>query len=315
MKFWQSITHGDIVDIVAPGSGTSSAELEAACAFLQNWGLVPRVSSNLFSGHPYLSNDDQFRFLDLKRALWAKDSKLVWCLRGGYGAVRLLPLLAKLKGPKHPKLLIGYSDITSLHLFLQSKWKWISCHGPLLEVLPKKKYNEAELIDLKRIIFGEIVEQQIENLRPMNKASEQFVNAKKAQVISAPLVGGNLTVLNSHWGSFVSPQLKNKILFLEEIGERGYRVDRNLTQLQNSGKLADCKAILLGDFLGGDEANKENFVKVTLENWASAQKIPIFAGLPIGHGTTNKPLFLGTKVRLISNRGTVKLQNPTGVQV
>jgi muramoyltetrapeptide carboxypeptidase len=290
MKKWQSLKAGDIVDIVAPGSGTSSEDLAKACSFLKSWQLIPRVSDGLFSGHPYLSNEDSFRLRDLKRALLAKDSGAVWCLRGGYGSLRLLPELMKIKTPMKNKIFIGYSDITSLHLFLGQQWKWISCHGPLLDGLGVNKYPEAQVQELKSIFLGRQAEVSIDGVTPFN------ASARKTKKIAGSLFGGNLVVLCSHFGNkCVAPRLTGKILFLEETGERAYRLDRLLQQLSQSGEVQKARAVMLGDFIGGAEASGENYAAKTLQAWADSLKVPVFKNLVVGHGSINRPLFLGTK--------------------
>lgn len=305
MRAWNKLETNDIVDIVAPGSGTSALELTQACEFLKSWGLVPRVSADLFSGHPYLSNSDEYRFQNLKKALYAKDSKMVWCLRGGYGSLRLVPSLLKLKPPAKRKLLIGYSDITSLHLFLLQKWNWISCHGPLLDGMGKGKYANSEAEELKALLFGTSRELVFQDLEPLNAL------AKKVKTLKAPLVGGNLVTLSSHWGTELSPKLSGKILFLEEIGERAYRLDRLLTQLTQSR--SKMKAIVLGDFIGGAEASGENYGPQTLKDWAMCQKLPVFGGVRSGHGAVNRPLFFGVGAELVVKGQSVLLKNSTGV--
>ncbi len=117
VKAWQYLRENDIVDIVAPGYPTTLEELQGGVDFLNDWKLRPRVSSKILAPHFLHSNEDEIRFETLKTAILAEDSKVIWCLRGGYGANRLLPYLAKMKKPPQKKLLIGISDISSLHTF------------------------------------------------------------------------------------------------------------------------------------------------------------------------------------------------------
>ncbi len=133
MKRWPKLKPGDVVDVVAPGWKCSPKDLKLALEELKSWQLTPRVPKNIFAKESLFSNSDQERFMQLKRALLAKDSQAVWCLRGGYGSIRLIPYLAKLKKPSFCKAFLGLSDITSLHLFLNQYWNWSTIHGPLLE--------------------------------------------------------------------------------------------------------------------------------------------------------------------------------------
>lgn len=277
---------GDLVDVISPGSGSRIEDVEASLALLEAWGLKTRLSKETFSSHPFHSNEDGVRFQLLRKAFWARDSKAIWCLRGGYGANRLLPKLWKLKPPVHPKILIGYSDITSLHSFLNQKWKWPSFHGPLLESLISGRLSPAQVEECREIVFAEKRELQFQ-LRPMNPS------AKKIKSLKAPLAGGNLVVIESALGTPYSWNFKNKILFLEEVGERGYRIDRMLEHLVQSGAFQGCKALVFGDFLYGDERDGKNFVQYALERFAANHRIPCFSGLEAGHGENNRMIPLG----------------------
>ncbi len=299
MKSWRFLRPGDLVDIIAPGSATTQNELSAAIQFLQSWGLKARVREPLFSGHAYVASDAKKRVADLKSALFAKDSKAVWCLRGGYGSIQLVPDILKIKVPPaaKPKLLIGYSDVSTLHLWLSQVLHWPSCHGPLLDSMARNKYLEKDSRELSNLIFGVQKEITFDGLTPKNK------HALRVKSIEAPLLAGNLVVLASTLGSKLELKSKGKILCLEEIGERGYRVDRLLWQLENSKALNGCEAILFGEFIGGDEVSTEkdkakNYVFLALEDFSNRTQVPVFSGLQVGHGAVNRPLFLGPKAIL-----------------
>jgi muramoyltetrapeptide carboxypeptidase len=223
----------------------------------------------------------------LQKALNSKESKAIWCLRGGYGANRLIPALAKMKKPSIQKALIGYSDITSLHILFQQKWHWTVFHGPLLETMISGRLSPNQSEEARRVLFGEVKEQSFK-LEPMNSS------AKKAKKIQAKLAGGNLVVVQSTIGTLGQLSLKDKILVLEEIGERGYRVDRMLEHLEQANILKGCKAIIFGNFLAGDERDGKNFVKFAIDRFAQKNSIPCFSGLEIGHGEQCRLLPLGT---------------------
>lgn len=308
MQSWKALKKNDIVDIVAPGSGTREDELNQACQFLESWGLRPRVSKSLFSGHPYLSNSDDYRFKDLKRALYKKDSSVVWCLRGGYGSIRLIPSLLKLKKPSRAKLLIGYSDISTLHVFLTQKWKWISCHGPLLDSMGKGKYSQEDNEELNKLLFGQQSQIIFEGLTAANK------QARKVKALKAAVVAGNLVTLASSIGTPCELQSKNKILVLEEIGERGYRLDRLFQQLLQSKAIQGIQALVLADFLGGQEPNGKNFVASALADFVNQASFPVFQGLKLGHGNNNRPLFLQTSTVIKKQKDFFTLINQSGVK-
>jgi len=292
---------GDLVDIVSPGSSSRSEDVELCLDLLHNWGLKTRLPKNTFQKHPFHSNEDEARLKLLKNALSAKDSKAVWCLRGGYGANRLMPELWKMKTPATPKMLIGYSDITSVHLLMQ-KWKWTSYHGPLLETLVSGRLKADQIEECRQIIFGEKIESRFE-LKAMNP------KAQKIKTLKAPMIAGNLVVFESALGTPYAGKFNGRFLALEEVGERGYRIDRMLEHLKQSGALKGCLGIIFGDFLFGDERDGANYVHYALERFAAENSIACFSGLQMGHGENNRMIAMGPVARLEKNI----LHIPTGM--
>jgi muramoyltetrapeptide carboxypeptidase len=282
---------GDIIDIVAPGFRCTQEQLDGGVAYLKKCGLVPRVPPNLFGEDLLCSNNDEERFAQLRKALYARDSRAVWCVRGGYGAIRIIERLQALKSPAKPKLLIGYSDATTLHQLLNLFWDWPSLHGPLLDRLGSPKFRDEERQELEGVLFGGATQVTFENLRPLNAA------ARYRNSIDSHLTGGNLTVLQSTLATALQ-RSPSGILFLEDIGERGYRIDRMLEQLRQAGVLKNLKAIVLGTFIGGAEIDGGNLGYAVLERFAQSLSIPMLAGIDAGHGTHQRPVFLHSRAHL-----------------
>ena len=278
---------GDVVDVVAPGFRCTAEQLENGIAFLKHAGLVPRVPPDLFGEDLLCANSDAVRFRQLRKALFARDSRAVWCVRGGYGAIRIIQRLQALKPPRHPKLLIGYSDATTLHQLLNLFWGWPSLHGPLLDRLGSTDVREDERAELHALLFGSAPQTLFANLLPLNAA------ARRRHHINSRLTGGNLTVLQSTLGTSLQRRPAG-MLFLEDIGERGYRIDRMLEQLRQAGVLRNLKAILLG----GAETDRSNLGPAVLERFAQSLSIPVFAGIDAGHGPSQRPVFLHTRAQL-----------------
>lgn len=290
-KSWEPVVKGDIVEMVAPASRCSEYELKSAIKTVESLGLTPRLPANIFDGsHPILSNTDQNRFKFLKSALLAKDSKLIWCLRGGYGSIRLIPQLAELKSPRQVKLLVGLSDISTLHNFVNQNWGWPSLHGPMLGTFHER--SQEEKTEVLNIIFGKQSSVTFQNLIPLNLAAE------KAATIVAPVTGGNLMTVQSSQGTPWAFHSKNSIVFFEEINERGYRIDRLMVSLLQSGYFKQAKAIVLGDFLGGEEPDGKNFVENVLSAFAKELKIPVLKGLRSGHGDLRRSVPFATEASL-----------------
>ncbi len=285
------LARGDVVDVIAPGFRCTQQQLEGGIAFLQRQGLIARVPPDLFGEDLLCANTDARRFAQLRKALYARDSRAVWCVRGGYGAIRIIQRLQALQPPAQAKLLIGYSDATTLHQLVNLFWGWPSLHGPLLDRLGSADFPEAQRAELHEVLFGGTPRTVFAELVPLNAA------ARRRQRIVSRLTGGNLTVLQSTLGTALQRR-PSGMLFLEDIGERGYRIDRMLEQLRQAGVLRNIKAIVLGTFLGGAEADGSNLGPAVLERFANTLPIPVLSGIVAGHGSVQRPVFLHSRAEL-----------------
>lgn len=292
-KGWAPLEKGDLVEIIAPGSSCHIDGLNGGLKFLESWGLTPKLPHKMFDKDVICSNTDENRFGQLKEALLAEDSKAVWCVRGGYGSNRLIPELVKLKKPKGPpKLFIGYSDITTLHVFLNEQWGWPTIHGPMIDRIGRGLILEKELKELHGLFFGAKQDVVFKGLKPLNAA------AKKATTIKGAVTGGNLMTLQSSIGTKAPWNTKGKIIFIEEIDERGYRVDRLFEHLRQTGAFDKAKAVILGEFVGGHEADGTTRVPSVLKRFAEHVSIPVLAGVEAGHGDLQRPVPFGTEAVL-----------------
>jgi muramoyltetrapeptide carboxypeptidase len=300
---------GDLVDIVAPASRCSADDLSRGLRMLRSWGLRVRVPAGMFSGRQTLfASPDPVRARQLTRALLARDSKAVWCVRGGYGALRLLPALEKLKRPRNKKLLIGFSDITSIHLFLNQKWGWPTVHGPMVERMGRREVTAQELFAVRQMVFsagGEGV-QMFPGLRPLNKA------ARRKGLVKGVVRGGNLAVLQSSLGTPFSLKAPGSILFLEDIGEKPHRVDRMLMQMRQAGVFARVRAIVFGYFQLSEASESQILWREVIPDFAAAMNVPVFSGLPVGHSAQlQMPLALGTQGELHTGpKGLLIVEDP-----
>ena len=304
---WTALKPGDIIDLIAPGSGCTRDDLKKAAQFVKSLGYKPRYSRDIFSKKtPILASSDENRMKLLKQALTAQDSKAIWCMRGGYGSLRLLPELTKLSRPRQAKLLIGYSDITTLHSYVNFFWRWPSLHGPLLDRFANDRHKPQELKQMKGILNGHIPEVAFSTLMPLNKA------ATKPQQLRSTIVGGNLAVLQSSLATPWQVNPENKILFLEDLGEKAHRVDRMLTQMTQAGYFSKAKAVVFGDILYSVPKDLALIWKLAIKPWAESQNIPVFKGLPSGHGELQMPLPFFTPASLEIGRERSQLIVRTG---
>lgn len=324
---WVALKKGDIVDVVAPGFCPTDDEVEAGIKFLESWGLVPRLPHDLFGTDVIASNTDLKRLKHLSHALLAKDSGAVWCLRGGYGAIRLVPGLLRLKKPPRPKVLLGISDVTTIQLWLDQRWKWSSLQAPLLDRLGrtvngslvregKPRPIDAQVEELRRIVFGETSTVLFEGLR--EHSGLKVPKSKTAAHIRGQMGGGNLVTYASAIGTKIHPSSSGQILYFEDIGERGYRVDRLLEQLVQSGVVSSkTKAVVFGEFIAGLEFDGSSKVFDVIDRfareWALKNKVPVFTGITSGHGQNQRVVPIGTNAILELHSGSLEID--TGVQL
>lgn len=289
MKFqhWHALEKGDLVDIVAPGMKPKKETIRFIADFLGGWGLRARIPKDLIGRDLICSNSKEYRLMSLKKALVAGDSKMIWCLRGGYGSIHLLNDLAKMKSPP-VKIFMGLSDSTSLHSFLLQEWNWPTLHGANIDRFALSEIGEREKSRFYKVLFGQksFVHYPI---KPMNGA------ALKNKKILSSITGGNMITLQSSFGTKFELDANGKILFLEDIGERAYRIDRVFEHMAHLNLLTGAKAILFGQFTGGHESNGKSLVPRLLKQFAQAQKIPVFSGVQSGHGPIQHPVPFGTR--------------------
>ena len=293
MNNWNYLKKGDLVEVIATAPGiaieTLEKDLNAVKNFLNSLGLASHIDAKkIAAGAAYFSNEAQaIRQLSLIEAFKNEQAKAIWCLRGGYGTSKLLPSLSQIVKPKHPKLLIGYSDINCLHLWLGKHYNWPSLHARVLYDFTSKQ-DHLDLESLKEIIFGVKEKVSYDQLIPLNKA------AKTNQIIEAKITGGTLQVLQSGIGLPWQFDSSDKILFFEEIFDRGVRLDRTLNHFKELGLFKSAKAILFGDIICGSESNGQQHCDLAIGHFAANINIPVLSINSIGHGVLNYPLPLNT---------------------
>jgi muramoyltetrapeptide carboxypeptidase len=287
MSSFPPLQAGDVVEIIAPASRSSLQYLHALRELLLSWNLHCVLSPDLFGDDLLCANSDEHRLRLLKQALLRPESKALICLRGGYGSMRLIPGLSQMPAPTTPKILVGMSDITALHLFIGQVWGWPSIHASANQ----DKCLPACIEQLRSLLFAD---------SPALHLTAQPLNAKAAEsfTLESSIVGGNLSLVQCSIGSLWQMQAKNKVVFLEDVGERGYRIDRMLEHLKQAGLFKDAAAILLGDFNEGTEPDGSSLVAPVLKRFADTCCCPVIQISNVGHGLNNTPFLFGCLVRV-----------------
>jgi muramoyltetrapeptide carboxypeptidase len=292
---------GDLVEIIAPASRCSEADLNEMKNLFSTWQLNCKIADTLFGDDLLCANTDTARFNALKNALLDPESRAVICARGGYGSARLIAELDKVSPSDSPKLFIGMSDITALNLFLQQKWQWPVIHG----AIAPGRFSPESITAMQALLLGETKEVEFSGL-PLNKAAE-----KELIIENSVVTGGNLSLLQTSIGTKWQLDSCNKIIFIEEAGERGYRIDRMLEHLRQAHIFDTAKAIVLGDFTGGAEPNGNSLIKPVLTRFAQTLEIPVIKIEGVGHDSINFPLPLGTEAKLmLGSKASLKCSYP-----
>jgi len=263
---------------VAPSSPFQAEELKRGLALLSERYQMSHAPS-LFERHGFLAGTDGRRLAELQAAIDDPNVDAIMAARGGYGATRLLDALELAPLQQHPKLLVGFSDITALHA-VWARAGVGSIHGPMVAAVGRG--TEQQLLRLIDAIEGRFV-RELPGLRTLVRGHAR-----------GPLLGGNLAVLSALVGTPFMPDLRGAVLLLEDIGERPYRIDRMLTSLRQSGAFDGVAGILLGAFTNAEPGSDGVTVDDVLLDRLGSLGVPVLAGAPIGHVDENEPVPLGT---------------------
>lgn len=282
---------GDSVAIVAPSGILKNREREVnqAKELLESWGLAVVVGPNVFKQNNHFAGTDDERADDLQAAMDNPGIGAIWCARGGYGTVRILDKLDYTEYKKHPKWLMGYSDITALHNQLHN-FGFQSVHTLMCTSLTEDLSEISESVETFRTtIFGELPSYELEG--------SDYNRVGKA---TGKLVGGNLTMLHTMLGSETSIDTQGKILFIEEIGEYKYHIDRMLQSLKRAGYFDGCKGLIVGDMskLRKNTTLWGTSIEQLILDALSDCEFPIAFNMPAGHEKDNRALVLGATIDL-----------------
>lgn len=272
---------GDTIGIVCP-SGTLSAKKAATCiSTLEAWGYKVKVGKTVGSQHHYFSATDKERAADMQEMLDDKNVQAVLCGRGGYGMSRIIDVVDFKKFKKHPKWVIGFSDITLLHNHFYQVLKTASLHAPMAGAFNNGGATNEWVLSLKHALGGK-------------KANYKSVPHAHNKVGSATgkLVGGNLTLVAHAVGTVSGLQTKNAILFLEDIGEYKYNIDRMMLQLKRSGMLKNLAGLIVGGFTQTKDSDPAFGATVyeIIEAAVAAYKYPVCYDFPVSHDKENYAL-------------------------
>jgi muramoyltetrapeptide carboxypeptidase len=288
---------GDTVGLIAPAGIVDGKDIEAAQQSISQLGLKVKCGKHILDRYGYLAGKDADRADDVNSMFSDRSIKAIIAMRGGWGCNRILPLLNYSLIRSHPKILMGYSDITTLLLAINARSRVITFHGPVAT----STWNQFTVDYFKRILFNaEAVTMQ--NLNSSEVRVETIAPGKAR----GKLVGGNLSVLSAMVGSPYLPSWNKSILFVEEVGEDVYRIDRMLTQLQTAGILNQIAGFIFGQCTNCSLGDEPSFTLMqVLQDHILPLNIPAWYGSMIGHIKDKFTLPIGVEVEIDSELGTI----------
>lgn len=303
MIYGKKLKFGDTLGFVAP-SGTVRTEgaIERAVRETERMGFKVKLGESAGRKYGYLSGSDEVRARDINNMFADDEVDAIVCLRGGYGAMRILDRLDYELIARHPKIFMGFSDVTALHIALLNRCGLATFHGPMAAV----NWANSPIDDYSRTSMYKAL-MHAEPMGELCNPPEQARQTVHPGAAEGLLVGGNLMLIASSLGTPWEIDTKGRILFIEEVGERTYCVDRMLTQLRLAGKFDDCAGVVFGNFADCPVEYPE--FGLTLEEIIQDLVVPsgkpVFTGLRCGHCKPTLTLPFGVKCRMDADECTL----------
>ncbi len=295
---------GDKVAVVAPSSATDIKSVKNGELKIKALGFKPVMFPTCYTNYGHLSAKDEERANDINDAFGDESIKGIICLRGGYGTPRILNMLDYEIIKKNPKVFVGFSDITALHVAFNQICNMVTFHGPMATSNYAKIKNDK--LDFEPYTYNSLIKNICtnepigEHINPLNEELLSYCGGRSEGTI----IGGNLTLLVSTLGSKYEVDTKGKILFIEEVTEPIYKIDRMLTSLALAGKFDDCTGVIFGTFVNCNREEKayEGGLDLTLDevinNTVVSFKKPVIGNFRAGHNFPQPTIPLGTHVAM-----------------
>ena len=300
------LNKNDLIGVISPSSLPSDlSRINKGIEYLEKNGFRVKIGKNVGKFRGYLAGTDEERLEDIHDMFSDKEVKAIFAIRGGYGSGRLLEKINYNLIKKNPKIFVGYSDITALQMAIYSQTGLITFAGPMVAV------------DFGTEQINPFAEENFWNMLTSNKKVGKILNPNNEKLFilnkgrgEGKLIGGNLAVLVSLLGSKYIPFFKDSILFIEEIGESPYRVDRMLNQLKLSGILKSINGILLGRFVDCYETDTEKrslTLNEVIADYFSDMKVPVMYNFIHGHVDNTLTVPIGAKSKINASRGFIEI--------
>jgi len=292
---------GDVIGVVAPASDIKPERLAAGARELERLGFRVKFSPSIFAREMYLAGSDQRRAEELMAMFGDPEVRAIFAARGGYGSVRLLPYLDEEALRAHPKIFMGYSDLTTLLVYFQQRFRWVVFHGPMVT---------REFADGPEHYDEDLLRRTLMRAEPIGEIDTAGVAVLSPGMATGRLTGGCLSLLVSTLGTPYEFDATDAILFIEEYASKPYQVDRMLTQLRDAGKLRAVRGLVFGEMTECvQHPNQEYTIVDVLQDRLADLNVPILFGVRSGHSDyRNQVLPFGVRATLDGYRGKLIIE-------
>lgn len=306
------LRQGDLVAIVAPSGFTDDEEIAKAVANMESLGLRVTLGEHIRAVHGNYAGTVQQRLDDLHAAFRNPEVKAVWAVRGGSGAISLLALIDYALIRANPKILVGYSDITALHLAIGSQTGLVTFHGPVAS----STFSDYTVTHLRNVLMAPqeqyTIPMALENHRRAIEHPNFSIRTVHGGKATGRLTGGNLCMVSALAGTPYAAQIDQRLVFLEDINEAPYRIDRMLCQLDLAGSFASAAAMMMGVFMHceADQGDSALTLDQTLDQHLQPLRVPAVAGYSFGHIRDQFTIPMHILATLDAERQTLTLLEP-----
>lgn len=302
----KKIKRGDKIGLITPASNIEEDRIQVAIEQVKSLGFIPVEGKYIREKYGYLAGTDVQRLEDLHAMYADPEVKGIWCIRGGYGCTRLLPYIDFKLIKNNPKPLIGYSDITALHLAILQECNQVSFHGPNAG----PEMNDYSLDYFNQVFFGTKKSIEVKNNDIYTDHNYDEVVVIRPGRVEGKLTGGNLSLIAAMTGTEWQMEGKKKIVCMEDIGEDTYRIDRMLTQVIQSGALEGARGMLLGQFKNCHPKNPNRSLSLIecLKDRLVPLGIPVIYGMSYGHIKHNFTLPIGAEAEMSTEEALLKIK-------
>lgn len=303
------LSKGDLIGLVTPGSSVSDEELAVCISKLEGLGFRTTYNDTVLSEYGYFAGPDQERAEELMEMFVREDVDAIWCVRGGYGSIRILDLLDYEVIRQNPKVLIGYSDITAILTAIYQESGLVTYHGPV----GTSDFNGFSKKSIRKVLKypGETYKFPYKREKETQENPEFDRYTISGGEAEGELIGGNVSVLDSIIGTRFEPDFENKLVYLEDVGEKTYRVDKMIFHLLSGTNLKQAAGIVMGIFADCNVNEAPSLsLRTALDDLLKPLGIPVSYGLSFGHIKRQVTIPTGIRATMDADKNTFRLLEP-----